>query len=140
MITYLIEFFRRVVLAALLYLTPIHDVIAAVMFLIAVDFVTGVWASVKEKQKFSASKMRHTVEKVILYFIAIICAFVLQKMCESAFDFDVARYVALFIAATEVKSVYENINRVLDVKIFSKLIKLLTQKISKNENNQDKTA
>ena len=127
--TTLLDFIRRAFFAALLYLTPVHDVIAAVMFFIAVDFLTGVWASWKEKQPFSASKMRHTVEKIILYFVAIICAFVLQKMFENAFSFDVARYVALFIAATEVKSIYENINRVLGVKFFAKLFKNVYNKI-----------
>ena len=44
----------------------------------------------------------------------------------------VARYVALFIAATEVKSIYENINRVLGVKFFAKIFKNVYDKIKAN--------
>lgn len=125
----MIDFLKKIAFAILLYLSPIHDLIHAVIFLIAIDFITGFWASLKAGESFSARKMRGTVNKVVLYFIAIISAYVLQKMMLESWDFNITRYVSLFIAATELKSIYENISRILGVQLFKKLFNDILSKL-----------
>lgn len=125
----MIDFLKKIAFAILLYLSPIHDLIHAVIFLIAMDFITGLWASLKAGESFSARKMRGTVNKVALYFIAIISAYVLQKMMLESWDFNITRYVSLFIAATELKSIYENISRILGVQLFKNLFNEIIAKL-----------
>lgn len=125
----MIDFLKKIAFAILLYLSPIHDLIHAVIFLIAMDFITGLWASLKAGESFSARKMRGTVNKVALYFIAIISAYVLQKMMLESWDFNITRYVSLFIAATELKSIYENISRILGVQLFKNLFNEILAKL-----------
>ena len=125
----MIEFLKKITIAILLYLSPIHDLIHAVIFLIAMDFITGLWASLKDGESFSARKMRGTVNKVALYFIAIISAYVLQKMMLESWDINITRYVSLFIAATELKSIYENISRILGMQLFKNLFKEIMSKV-----------
>jgi len=126
----------------LLWFAPISNYIHLVLILIFVDLLTGSYAAVKEGERFSAKKLRCTVEKFVFYSIAIISAFILQKIINDGTE--LARIVALYIGATELKSIYENISRVTKTDIVALLWATVKEKIEgyiealKNKNNQPK--
>jgi len=127
----------------ILFLTPISNYVHLVLVLVALDLITGSWASIKEGQKFNAHKLRNTVEKFIFYAIAIIIAYVLQKIINDGTE--LARIVALYIGSIEVKSNYENISRIRQVDLIHAIWNLIKDKIEeyisglKAKNNQPKT-
>lgn len=110
-----------------LYLTPISNYVHLVLILVFFDLITGSWASIKEGQKFSARKLRNTVEKFIFYAIAIISGYVLQNIINDGTE--LSRIVALFIGSIEVKSNYENISRIRRVNLITALWSAIKEKI-----------
>ncbi len=111
----------------ILYLTPISNYIHLVIVLIGFDLLTGSYASIKAGDKFSAAKMRHTVEKFALYSLSIIIAYILQRIIDDGNE--LARIVALYIGSIELKSNYENISRILKSDILRKVWDLINDKI-----------
>lgn len=126
----------------LLWFAPISNYVHLVIILIFIDLISGSYASVREGQKFSAKKLRNTVEKFVFYSLAIITAFILQKIINDGTE--LARIVALYIGATELKSIYENISRITKTDIVSMIWDTLRQKIEeylkalKSKNNDPK--
>jgi len=101
----------------LMLLSPVRDYIHLVLILIFLDLITGTYASIKASEPFSARKLRHTVEKFVFYALAIISAYILQSIINDGVE--LPRIVALYIGATEVKSIYENISRITNRDIVS---------------------
>lgn len=111
----------------LLWLAPIKNYVHLVLILIFIDLVTGSYASVKQGENFSARKLRNTLEKFIFYAIAIISGYVLQRIIDDGVQ--LARIVALYIGATEVKSIYENISRITKIDIVAIVWETLKEKM-----------
>jgi phage-related holin len=121
--TALLQIFAFVVL----YLTPISNYVHLVIVLIGIDLITGSYASIKEGQKFSASKLRYTVEKFVFYALAIIVGYVLQQIINSGSE--LARLVALYIGSVECKSIYENISRITRTDVMALIWEVLKGKL-----------
>lgn len=123
----------KLVLAGLAYFAEIQNLFHAVLLFMAIDWVTGVYASFKLRHKtietsneniykvswFVASKLRRSVEKFVFYMLAIAVAFVFRK--EFIEGIYLAKIVAGYIALTEIKSIFENISRIMGVKIFNEI-------------------
>jgi phage-related holin len=123
----------------LLWLAPISNYVHLVLILIAIDLITGSYASVKEGEHFSARKLSRTIEKFIFYAIAIIVAYVLQRIVNDGTE--LSRIVALYIGATECKSIYENITRITKTDFLALVWTTIKEKLDeyinllKNKNN-----
>ena len=108
-------------LAALLY--PVKQVMLAVGFLVLMDFVTGIWASMKREEKLQSSKMRITVIKGFAYQAAILVAFVLETYLVK--DLPLVKVTGALIGLTEAQSFFENIRVISGVDFWSLLISKL---------------
>lgn len=104
------------------FLAPIATVIFAVMFLIFVDLITGILASIKEKQRITSSAMSRTIAKTFVYCTTIIVTYVVHKYLLVGFDFPVESIVSGFIALTEMKSILENMDRISNQSVLKDLI------------------
>jgi len=123
----------KLVLAGLAYFAEIQNLFHAVLVFMAIDWVTGVYASFKYRSReidyindkptkrpwFVASKMRYSIEKFVFYMLAIAMAYVFRK--EFIEGIYLAKIVAGYIAITELKSIFENISRIMGVKIFNEI-------------------
>lgn len=97
------------------------------------DFVTGILAAIKRKERVSSRGMRNTVVKIILYFIAILLSegmVVVFKIPGHMLTYS----VAFVIAVTEFRSNIENIESATGTSIWSAIKNFVTQK----NNNNDK--
>lgn len=121
------NFLTTIFIAVLMILSPIHNFVELVMLLITFDFVTGITASWKNHEKITARRMSKTVLKMLFYSVAIIVAYILQMIANEGIG--LPRIAALYIGATEVKSIYENISKVMGGDILSSLWNLLKSKI-----------
>lgn len=111
----------------LLFLAPISSFVNLVLVLVALDLLTGSYAAVKAGEKFSAKKLRNTVDKFIFYSVAIVAGFLVQKIFNSGTD--LPRIAALFIGSIETKSIYENISKITGIDILTNLWEIMKTKI-----------
>jgi len=115
-------FFKSIVLLIASFLAPIATVIFAVLFLIFVDLVTGILASIKEKAAITSSAMSRTIAKTFVYCTTIIVTYVVHKYLLVGFDFPIESIVSGFIALTEMKSILENMDRISNHSVLKDLI------------------
>ena len=114
--------FKSFLLLIAAFLAPIATVIFAVMFLIFVDLITGILASMKEKTTITSSAMSRTIAKTFVYCTTIIVTYVVHKYLLVGFDFPVESIVSGFIALTEMKSILENMDRMSNHSVLKDLI------------------
>src|SRR5690606_39445730 len=57
------DFWLKIITSASVFISPIKEIIIAVICLITVDAITGIWASYKRGQKFSSRKFSMTDRK-----------------------------------------------------------------------------
>jgi phage-related holin len=114
--------FKSAMLLIAAFLAPIATVIFAVMFLIFVDLVTGILASLKEKERITSSALSRTIAKTFVYCTTIIVTYVVHKYLLVGFDFPVESIVSGFIALTEMKSILENMDRISNHSVLKDLI------------------
>ena len=116
------EFIKNILFLIAAFLSPIVTVIFAVLFLIFVDLITGILASMKEKTRITSSAMSRTIAKTFVYCTTIIVTYVVHKYLLVGFDFPIESIVSGFIALTEMKSILENMNRISNHSVLKDLI------------------
>lgn len=104
-----------------LYLTPILETGLIILLFVCFDFVTGVWASLKEGNTFTSSGMKRSVVKYVVYGIALIVSLMFSKH----FGLDILTVVAFFIGSIEVKSIFENLYRITNINFLNAIVEIL---------------
>jgi len=104
-------------------LSPVNGVMITMVFLIIVDFITGLYASYKHKIPINSERIGNTISKFFIYNLVILASFLLEKFIVEEVPF--LKIIAGFIAITEIKSILENFNKIYGVDLFKALIKLL---------------
>ena len=116
--------------AAGLYLIGFFAPVAEWLFLVGLfvvaDFITGIFASINEGDKFTSKKARNTVEKLAVYGVCILIA----KSIQSFFfpELPAMKMVSSLIAFIELKSIDENVKRLTGKSIFGEIIRLFKPK------------
>lgn len=104
------------------FFAPVINIVSAVMLLIVVDFITGVWASLKEKQRITSSAMSRSIAKTFVYNTTILITYIVHKYLLVGFDFPIVSIVSGFVALTEMKSILENLDRISTHSVLKDLI------------------
>ena len=120
------------------FILPIQQFLVLTLFLVFADLYAGIRAAKKRGEKIVSRGFYRTVEKLLLYFVAILCAHGL----EVAFMIPFVSYTAAFaVALSEFWSIIENIEQVTGAKIKTLLAARLlgwtkkTKHESKEESN-----
>jgi phage-related holin len=139
-------FIGKILLACLAYFADVKNLFHAVLLFMAIDWITGVYASYKLREKgkswFTSYKMRRTIEKFVFYMMAIAVSYVFR--IEFLETIPLGKIVAGYIAITEIKSIFENIGRIMGVQIFNEIYQIIKDKFfghyqvndPRNSNNQ----
>ena len=105
------EWLIKGLIATLAILSPIKPLLIACGFLIVADMITGMFAAHKRKEQIQSAEMRRSITKMVVYQIAIIAAFVLEKyMMDSIVP--VSKIVSGVIGMVEFKSILENVSTI----------------------------
>lgn len=130
-------FLAKVFLMMAMYLSPIRNFIHLVTALIVIDFLVGISKSLIMHEAITAKRMVKTVYKLILYSVAIISTYLVQQIAGED-GTGMVRIAALFIGATELKSIYDHISKMVGGDIFSQLWTIIKSRIdfSFNKNKQ----
>lgn len=117
----------KLAILALAFLAPMQNMLLSMLFLIVTDFLSGIWASIKEKKKISSSKLSRTVSKTLVYFTTVVVVHVAHIHLLGSSEILPIESIAIgFIAITELKSIFENLNRISKNDLFSVLIERLS--------------
>jgi sugar phosphate permease len=126
------EFLGKLLIAAIAALAPIKTILVSLGFLILADLITGMWAAHKRGEKITSAAMRRTVSKIVVYQLAVISGFILEKYLLGG-AVAVSNIVAGVIGMVEFKSMLENSNQIVGQDIFKAIISKLG-----SENDKDK--
>lgn len=127
------EFILKILMALVVYLTPLFEPLTIIFVFVTVDFVTGIIASRKRGIPCSSRRLRISVTKLVCYMSAVMLSFMLQK----TFNLDwfvVYKYVGALICVIEFISILENFAVITEHPFFMKLIKFIRGKASKTDN------
>lgn len=83
------------------------SLLSALFMLILFDFVTGVWASKQAKIEIKSSKIFRTAWKFVLYFMVVSAGYFAELVIGA--DLFIAKTIMIFLALTELISIFENI-------------------------------
>lgn len=105
-------------------LAPIHAIMIVTGVLIMADLITGIWAAVKKGDAINSAALRRTVSKFVIYQIAVISAFVVQKFMLADL-IPASNIVASAIGLVELKSILENASKILGADVFKVILSKL---------------
>tara|TARA_R110001592_G_scaffold74778_3_gene226844 strand:- start:5290 stop:5724 length:435 start_codon:yes stop_codon:yes gene_type:complete len=108
-----VDFFMKFVLWFFAILVPLYDVAGALIILIIIDLITGIIASIKKSSPFQWSKIFNTLNKLIIYCLILLAAWVIESKIIPSIPF--MRLVAGFLALTELRSILENFKDIFGI-------------------------
>lgn len=115
------EWLSKGLVASLAVFAPIKMVMVTVGILILADLITGIWASIKRKEKVKSAAMRRTISKMLVYQLAVVCGFLLETYILDGVV-PVTKIVAGAIGMVEFKSILENANSIVGGDIFKGIL------------------
>ena len=121
------SFFTKVLIMILAYFTPIAEMIHVMLIFLTIDTISGIWASLKSKEKFESGKLRKTVSKFLCYTVAVMAAWMMEKTFNINWS-NLASITGGFICFVELKSIFENIARITGEPVFIKILKIFKRK------------
>lgn len=130
----LIDKLEKVGLALLAVLAPVRSIAIAMTALIIIDTFTALWKSKVKKEKITSNKFSHSINKLVLYNVAILASFIVETYLFKGVPW--VSLVVSYIALTELKSIAENIFTVTNVNIIKKATAYLEE--LKNKKKEDK--
>ncbi len=124
------EWTGKILSMFILVLAPIHSILLAVSLLIGLDMITGIWASIKRKEKITSAGLKKTVIKTFLYQCSVIVAWLMETYLLEGIP--VVKVVTGIIAVTEGKSFFENVHAITGTDFWSLAIEKIQTAASKN--------
>lgn len=124
------EWLVKGLIVTLTILSPIKPMLIACGILILADTITGMFAAHKRKESIQSAEMRRSITKLVVYQIAIISAFVLEKYMLGSLV-PVSKIVAGVIGMVEFKSILENVSTIAGQDILALVINKLGSKNAK---------
>lgn len=102
-------------------IAPIKALVLVVLFLVIVDMITGIWASMKRGEAFKSAALRRTVSKLLVYQIAIITGFLVEiylidKMLPAS------KMIGGIVGFVEFSSILENLNTIYGTNLFKVML------------------
>ena len=114
-----------IVLSCLSILLGVKPIMVTIGILLFFDFLTGVWSSIKNGEEINSKRMGATVTKMILYQMAILSAFLVEKFIIT--QLPLTELVAGFLSLIELKSISENVFKITGINFFSSIKNILTR-------------
>lgn len=109
------------------FFLPLKTPVNAILILILIDWLTGVYRSLIANRKFTSYRLRKSVQKTVSYIVAIIAVFILEQDVLGA-DFGLVKIVTGYIAMTELLSIYENLSVITGKTLFLDMWEIIKKK------------
>jgi hypothetical protein len=116
-------------LAGMSIFLPIQGLMFTIGFLVGTDMIVGIWKALKLKEKIRSRRMSDTITKLLLYQIAIMSGYLIEKYVIVSI-IPVAKLIGTVIAIIEFKSILESIESVTGQDLWTKIKKIIGRKDS----------
>jgi len=130
----LLKFLSAIFVTFLAYFSPIAPLAHLFMFIICLDFITGIIASHKRKETIESSKMKASIYKIVLYSLFILLCYTIENVVFANL-IPLTKILTSVIILTEFKSLTENLDDIFQVQIFHQIYNKLKNLF--NKNNQE---
>jgi len=121
------RYLEAFILAVVTVFAPAKTALIAALALVFFDFVTGVLAARKRKEKITSAGFKRTVGKIVLYEMALCMAFLAQEFLLGD-DVPAFKLISTMIGLVELKSILENLDTINGKPVFRAILKKITQK------------
>lgn len=109
-------------IAILSVLAPIKPLLYTIGFLVAADFIFGLYKAHKTGQEITSRKMSHTVTKMLLYNITIISLWLIERNIIGG-SIPITKIAAGLISIVEIKSIDETFKLLFGFSFWDKIKK-----------------
>lgn len=123
------EFLIGALSMLLIVLAPIKSVLFSVSALVVADFITGIWAAAKRKERISSNGINKSIMKSLAYMLLIIVSFIMETYLMEGVP--VVKVVSGMIALREGKSFFENMHAVTGINLMDGLLVKFQQATAK---------
>ena len=127
----------NLLLATWAVITPVFPLFVTIFILIICDFLFGLYRAWKTKEEISSRKMSHTISKILLYELAILALFLIEKYVIME-EIPLTKIVAGVIAMVELKSIDESFQKIFGFSIYNNLKDKLQRSMSETKNFKNK--
>jgi len=121
------RYLEAFILAVVTVFAPAKTALIAALALVFFDFVTGVLAARKRREKITSAGFKRTVGKIVLYETALCLAFLAQEFLLGD-DVPAFKLISTMIGLVELKSILENLDTINGKPVFRAILKKITQK------------
>lgn len=122
----------NLLLATWAIMTPVLPLFVTIFVLIIADFIFGLYRAWKTNEEISSRKMSHTISKILLYELAILALFLIEKFVIME-EIPLTKIVAGVIAMVELKSIDESFMKIFGFSIYNNLKDKLHRSISETK-------
>lgn len=120
----MLKYGKFIVISILSVLTPIKPLLLTIGFLIASDFLIGLYRAWRLNEDITSRKMGHTLSKLLLYTLTIICVYFFEAYILQS-GLPLAKIVASLIGLIELKSIDESVYLITGFSFYKKLVNIL---------------
>ncbi len=122
-----------------LFTLPIHDNLVAIVALVSIDFIVGIWAAKKRGEKITSYGFRRTItQKLLPFWVAILSAHVVEQDFMSGIP--LVQVTAGFIAVSELKSVMERLSEITGLDFWTTIRERLQPAVKTGPEEKQKDA
>jgi phage-related holin len=130
----IITYAMKILAACLAYFAPVAPMVHAVLMMVFIDLITGVWAANSRKEIICSNGLRRTIRKMIGYVILIISGHIVDVTLLSS-SLHLASIFAAYIGLTELQSVRENVACITGNDVLQDIWEVIKEKIKSKYGN-----
>lgn len=116
----------------LAFLEPLWVLMLWFLIFVSCDAITGISASIKERQIITSNKLQKTIKKLVMYCMAIVLTHAIDMYMLTIFEIGLAKICATIICGIELYSIFENCYRLTGNRVFKILTQATLKKIEDN--------
>lgn len=96
-------------LLVLSYFAPVREIVYAVLALILIDWCTGIWKAMLNKNRITSYKLKKTINKMGAYMVVIIASHIVSESFNLQW-LHLTNVLTGYLAITELISILENLS------------------------------
>ena len=118
-----------IITGSIAFFEPLWILMLWFLIFVACDTITGICASIKEREIISSNKLRKTIVKLMMYSMTIVLCHAIDTSMITLFDIGLAKFVSAIICGIELYSILENCYRITGSRVFKTLTQFTLKKV-----------
>lgn len=129
-------YIMKILTCALAYFAPVAPLVHAVLVMVLIDLITGVWAATTRTEVICSAGFRRTVRKMLGYTILIISGHIVDVTLLNG-SLHLASIFSAYIGLTELQSVRENVSCITGNDVLQDIWETIREKIKAKYGGQE---